>query len=62
MCKEAIVSIEGMICQSCVKNIEATVSSHDGVYRIEVSLDNKQGRLLSFFPTNYQIVLAYSFI
>jgi Cu+-exporting ATPase len=49
--KEAIVNIEGMTCQSCVKNIEGTISANSGVNQISVSLKDKQGMLyfLSLF-------------
>jgi Cu+-exporting ATPase len=43
-CKELIVDIEGMTCQSCVKNIEGTVSLNSGVIKINVSLKDKQGK------------------
>ncbi|XP_047738243.1 copper-transporting ATPase 2 [Hyalella azteca] len=38
-----VVGIEGMTCQSCVKNIESTVGAKPGVLGIEVSLANKEG-------------------
>lgn len=41
---EAIIDIEGMTCQSCVKNIEGTIVFNDGVEQISVSLKDKQGK------------------
>lgn len=35
------ISIEGMTCMSCVRNIESTVSRVDGIESIEVSLEKK---------------------
>ena len=37
----AHVNIEGMTCQSCVKNIEGVMSEKQGVNTIKVSLENK---------------------
>ena len=37
-----IVAIEGMTCQSCVKNIESTVGAKPGISRIQVSLQCKE--------------------
>ena len=45
----AIISIEGMTCNSCVKLIENTVSPIEGVRGISVSLKYKQG-FLQFNP------------
>jgi copper chaperone CopZ len=42
--KEVIIDVEGMTCQSCVKNIEGTIVFNDGVEQINVSLKDKQGR------------------
>jgi len=36
------ISVEGMTCNSCVKNIESTVSSVSGIISICVSLDQKK--------------------
>ncbi|XP_054001874.1 copper-transporting ATPase 1 isoform X3 [Hylaeus anthracinus] len=38
---EVKINIEGMRCQSCVKNIEGTVGSRSGVVSIEVVLEEK---------------------
>ena len=45
----ALLSIEGMTCNSCVKLIESTVSVMEGVGGISVSLKHKQG-FLQFDP------------
>ena len=45
----ALLSIEGMTCNSCVKLIESTVSAMEGVGGIRVSLKHKQG-FLQFDP------------
>ena len=45
----ALLSIEGMTCNSCVKLIESTVSAVEGVGGISVSLKHKQG-FLQFDP------------
>ena len=45
----ALISVEGMTCNSCVKLIESTVSQIEGVEGIDVSLRNKQG-FLQFNP------------
>ena len=45
----AVISIEGMTCNSCVKLIESTVSPIEGVRGISVSLKHKQG-FLQFNP------------
>lgn len=41
--KNETVNIEGMTCQSCVRNIEGNISEKIGVISIKVSLENKQG-------------------
>ena len=43
--RAALLSIEGMTCNSCVKLIESTVSAMEGVKGISVSLEHKQGYL-----------------
>ena len=56
----ALISIEGMTCNSCVKLIESTVSQMEGVEGINVSLRHKQG-FLQFNPqlqTAVQIATA----
>lgn len=37
------ISIEGMSCQSCVRNIEGTIGARDDVIDIRVVLDEKAG-------------------
>ena len=37
----AVLRVEGMTCNSCVKSIEGTISDHPGVISIQVSLENK---------------------
>nr|AAB62695.1 P-type ATPase [Caenorhabditis elegans] len=41
--RRAIVSIEGMTCHACVNSIQDTVGSKDGIVKIVVSLEQKQG-------------------
>ncbi|XP_059152598.1 copper-transporting ATPase 1-like isoform X2 [Physella acuta] len=41
----ACIKIEGMTCQSCVKNIEGTMSSQPGILNISVSLSNKEAKV-----------------
>ena len=43
--RAALLSIDGMTCNSCVKLIESTVSAMEGVKGISVSLEHKQGYL-----------------
>lgn len=38
-----VVSIKGMTCNSCVKNIEGTVGGKPGIVSIKVSLENEEG-------------------
>ncbi|KAK8380400.1 hypothetical protein O3P69_016761 [Scylla paramamosain] len=38
-----VVSIKGMTCNSCVKNIEGTIGEKPGVVTIKVSLENEEG-------------------
>lgn len=40
---DAVLAIEGMTCQSCVRNIEATVGRHPGVKFVRVQLEQKLG-------------------
>lgn len=35
--EEVVVGVEGMTCQSCVRNIEGTIAKHRGVVSIKVS-------------------------
>ncbi|XP_052281912.1 copper-transporting ATPase 1-like isoform X3 [Dreissena polymorpha] len=46
---DVVVHIDGMTCNSCVKNIEGVISKVDGVAGIKVSLDKKEGAV-SFNP------------
>lgn len=39
------IGIEGMSCQSCVKNIESKIGSREGVVDIKVDLTNKVGHV-----------------
>lgn len=41
-CQDAIINVEGMTCQSCVKSIESKISEVSGVLGITVSLEKKQ--------------------
>ncbi|KAJ7385083.1 ATPase Cu transporting protein 7B [Desmophyllum pertusum] len=41
----AYIGIEGMHCNSCVKNIEGNISTLSGVKKIEVSLEEKEGKI-----------------
>ncbi|RXG53096.1 Copper-transporting ATPase 1 [Armadillidium vulgare] len=41
--ENAVISIEGMTCNSCVKNIEKTIGDKPGVISIKVSLQDKKG-------------------
>ncbi|KAF2364187.1 Heavy metal-associated domain copper ion-binding [Trinorchestia longiramus] len=45
-----VVGIEGMTCQSCVKNIQSTVADKPGIVSIEVSLANKEG-VVKYLPS-----------
>ncbi|XP_060064791.1 copper-transporting ATPase 1-like [Ylistrum balloti] len=48
--EEALISIKGMTCMSCVRNIEGRVKDIDGVESISVLLDKNQGKVC-FDPT-----------
>lgn len=39
------IGIDGMHCNSCVKNIEGNISTLSGVKKIEVSLEEKEGKI-----------------
>lgn len=43
--EECTISIEGMTCQSCVRNIESNVGGKPGIERIKVSLEERNGRV-----------------
>ncbi|KAL2310916.1 hypothetical protein Nmel_002597 [Mimus melanotis] len=49
--KEAVVKlrVEGMMCQSCVTNIEGKIRKMQGVAKIKVSLDNKEA-IIGYHP------------
>ncbi|CAF1401277.1 unnamed protein product [Rotaria sordida] len=40
-----VFSVNGMTCQSCVKNIERNVGKIDGVKSVQVSLDDKEAHV-----------------
>ena len=40
--RKIAIDVEGMTCQSCVKNIEGNITNLDGVKHIKVSLENKK--------------------
>ena len=42
---DALLSIQGMTCNSCVQMIESTISAMEGVKGIRVSLERKEGYL-----------------
>ncbi|KAH9495205.1 ATPase Cu transporting protein 7A [Bulinus truncatus] len=44
--QEVTVSVEGMTCMSCVRNIEGNISKLPGVRSISVSLENKSAKLV----------------
>ncbi|XP_052796287.1 copper-transporting ATPase 1-like isoform X2 [Mya arenaria] len=43
--KVCVIDIEGMVCQSCVKNIESNISDKSGVLSIKVSLEENNGKV-----------------
>ncbi|XP_071786662.1 copper-transporting ATPase 1-like isoform X2 [Asterias amurensis] len=43
--KEVVINISGMTCKSCVRSIEGQISDMDGVEKIQVSLEEKLGRI-----------------
>lgn len=43
--KETVIDIKGMVCQSCVKNIEGNISGKPGVKWIKVSLEQSNGHV-----------------
>ena len=38
-----VVDIQGMRCQSCVKNIEKTIGAKNGILSVKVNLEAKEG-------------------
>ena len=43
--RETVINIEGMVCHSCVNNIESNVKDKPGIIDIKVSLENSNGRI-----------------
>lgn len=39
------ITVEGMVCHSCVNNIESNISKLDGVREVKVSLEDKNARI-----------------
>ncbi|XP_068235378.1 copper-transporting ATPase 1 isoform X2 [Palaemon carinicauda] len=46
MTSTSVISIEGMTCQSCVRNIESVVSVLGGVHSVKVNLEAKEGTVI----------------
>ncbi|XP_066973024.1 LOW QUALITY PROTEIN: copper-transporting ATPase 1 [Macrobrachium rosenbergii] len=46
MTSTSVVSIEGMTCQSCVRNIESVVGVLPGVHSVKVNLEAKEGTII----------------
>ena len=44
--QETVISVTGMVCQSCVKNIESNVGSLEGVQEVVVSLQSNSATFL----------------
>lgn len=44
-----VISIKGMTCQSCVRNIESSISTVDGIISIKVSLE-LENAVVEYFP------------
>jgi len=44
--KKAVVSIQGMTCMSCVRNIESNIGSKDGIFSIKVLLKEEEGTII----------------
>lgn len=42
----SVISIEGMTCQSCVKNIEGVIVTLPGVHSVRVDLEGKCGTVI----------------
>lgn len=42
----SVISIEGMTCQSCVRNIEGVVGALPGVHSVKVDLEGKRGTVI----------------
>ena len=43
--RETVIDIEGMVCHSCVHNIETNIKDKPGIIDIKVSLENSNGRV-----------------
>ncbi|XP_046684089.1 copper-transporting ATPase 1 isoform X3 [Homalodisca vitripennis] len=43
--EEVVVGVEGMTCQSCVRNIEENIGKQSGIISIKVSLQNKNAKI-----------------
>lgn len=43
--KEAVIDIEGMVCHSCVNNIETNIKDKPGIIEIKVSLENNNAKV-----------------
>ena len=43
--KETVIDIEGMVCHSCVNNIETNIKDKPGIIEIKVSLEENNGRV-----------------
>lgn len=41
----ALIHVDGMTCQSCVRTIESNLSSEDGIESVKVSLEDKQATI-----------------
>ncbi|XP_063413159.1 copper-transporting ATPase 1-like isoform X2 [Mytilus trossulus] len=48
--KTAVLEIDGMTCQSCVKNIKAGLAEEKGIYSLEVILEKKEA-VIKYSPT-----------
>lgn len=44
--EQVLISVEGMTCQSCVKSIESKVGEKAGVILVDVSLDDKEAKVV----------------
>ena len=44
--KTATISIEGMSCEHCVRAVKDALSSHNGVKSADVSLEEKNARVV----------------
>ena len=44
---EKLIKVEGMMCQHCVKHVKEALLSLKGVESVEVSLENKEAKIIS---------------